>query len=344
MSIGHVIKIAGEVFCHRQVRALLAVSVLLSTSTAAAQPQDEAAEWFLRGRRLHAAGDTAAAYEAYVRSHRLRPSYDAAGNAAQQARKLGRWADACNLAGYSRRHLPSSMPAKKRLVAAQLLDGVVQDALKHVGRIRVETADGATLRVDDTQLGRIPLDPPSYCVRSGQHQVSAALTGYAPRSTTIKVTPGETFVVRLPLTTAAPPAAASVALVEGNDTNNMPQIGVLIGLTAAAVSGAGVGLGLLVAAGNKSDDAAKRLATIDVGGCIAGGPHVDVCNAVTAEQDAALALQAGGIAALSIGGALAVTAVIYGLWPHGDTNGTAAVRVVPMAGPAYGGAVVRGRF
>ena len=335
--------------CRVGLLLFVATVVILFTSVPAqAQPPPEDAEaYFRRGKALYAAGNTAGAYEAYKRSHELRPSYDAAGNAGQSAFELERWRDACNHLGYSLGHLPASMAAERRTAVQQRLRALLQNTLQHVGRLRVTTSDRAELFVDDVSVGYSPLDPQTYCVDVGSHTIRAELAGHSPSTSTVAVMVGETTVVQLPLSALrAAPTPDGVPSPGGTDAaSSGPSAAVLVPLGVGAAASLGLGIGLMVLAEGKFSDADAAFAVLGGGNpCIPGGPNAAACQAVSDLEADGDTLRAGGIAMLAVGGAATVGALVYGLWPRGDgqNDGNGDVVVVPVVGGGMAGVMVAG--
>ena len=326
-----------------------ALQLVAPAAEAQQSQRGEARVQFLRGRKLYAAQDYAGAFEAYRRSHRLRPNYDAAGNAGQAAFRLERWRDACNYVSYSLEHMPASMNQRRRAEIESQMRETLASTLMHVGRIRIIAKEGTKLYLDNSVIGTVPLDPDAYCASVGTHTVRAELTRHVSTTRSVKVLVGETTVLQLRL--AKPPVAELDSRTrspnEPNDkTSGAPSAAVWVPLGIGAIAGIAVGVGLNVSAGAKLTEADTQYGELQAQSpCVAGGSMLTTCQHVADLLADGDTLRAGGVASLAIGGALGVVALTYGLWPREDDDKALAVdMVVPLAVPGFGGVVAGGVF
>ncbi len=312
--------------------------------SAPANPDDPDA-WFKLGKRRLDAGDKAGALDAYLKSFELRPAFDNAGNGGQHANALGQHDIACRLLAFSLSNLPASMPGKKRKRAQKRLEQMLEDSLKHVGRVRLETRDGAEITVDGKAAGRWPLDPPYLCLWPGKRTVEAKLAGFSPANKTLSVEIGPPVTVALPMKAERTNADGPDKTKEGQSEG--PNLGLVIGGAALSVAAIGAGVGLMVAAGGAGSDREELVAQLgNTSACAPGGSVPASCDEIASLSDDEQIFGGVGIGLLVTGGVVAAAALTYALWPRGSSEQEAAtaIRIFPHASPSDAGLLLTGSF
>ncbi|MEQ9318264.1 MAG: hypothetical protein RIF41_03855, partial [Polyangiaceae bacterium] len=169
---------------------------------------------------------------------------------------------------------------------------------------------------------------------------------------TVDAAPGVTTAVTMTLAAqgAGAPAPLPTPLpvpVEASDDDRTTQLALGITGLIVGAGGIGAGIGLLLAASAKGDDAAVLREQIQsgqgagLGGnpCGEGPVSVSDCPALADAVDGEATFQAAGVGALVAGVAVAGLSAIYLFWPNGEDGGTALQLDL---GPGYAG--VRGTF
>lgn len=328
-------------------------ALLASPAWAAAQPAPSPTgevtdldARYERGRQRFAAGDIQGALDDYRAVYAARPEPGVAGNLGNAAYQLGLWAEAAEALRWGLANLPPDDPRRpkfqQRYDQARSKAGALQ--------VAVEPAE-ATVVVDGrvVELGAEPI-----YVMPGSRRLEAQLDGYQRQTQTVDAAPGVTTAVTMtlaPLGAGAPaplPTPLPVPVDEGDDDRTTQLALGITGLIVGA-GGIGAGIGLLLAASAKGDDAAVLREQIQSGQgaglgdnpCGEGPVSVSNCPALADAVDGEATFQAAGVGALVAGVAVAGLSAVYLFWPSGEdgSNGTALQLDL---GPGYAG--VRGTF
>jgi hypothetical protein len=286
-------------------------------------------ELFDQAQAAFAKGDKQAAVKAYKAAWALQKSYDIAGNLGNVELKLGLFSDAAEHLSYALANFPpTGEPA-----AQQLLLKKRDEARKELGRARIlVNVPGARVFVDGTQVGVSPLAEPVYVSPAGC-SIEAKLEGYVDARAAVSPAKGGEKSVTLSLVPVEAPRPRS--LVPG------------LALGGVAVAGLATGIGLLVAAGAKHStvlELNKGILT-DKKSCAPGAPNFDArCPTLESAASSSDTLHNLGVGFLAGGGAAALGAGLYFLWPASKSTTGTGVRLIPVSTATGGGLVAAGTF
>jgi len=312
----------------------------------------DARAWFRVAKEQANAGHGRCAKEAYIRSFRLLPSYDSAGNGGMHAATMGDHALACQLLSYSLAHIPESMDAPKKEAALRKMTESLAESLRHVGRVRVETRAGAAITVDGEPAGLASLEPLELCLQPGSRLIDARLEGFQPERVTVEVKVGPPQSVALPLKPMVAPQPAAPPQPDGEQ---QPSDGPspAVGIAGLVAGGAGVfaGIALLLASAGRADTVDELGAELDAD---PAAPHPNPCGAgpvamprcdelATASEEKRIFLGTG-IAALVVGGVVLTAGTVYLLLPDSSDEAQQAVRLAPLVDHQHAGVVLSGSF
>jgi tetratricopeptide (TPR) repeat protein len=323
--------------CFRSALAACALVALLCPSPASADTPAEHAgpngakvgELFDQAQAAFAKGDKQAAYKAYKEAWALQKSYDIAGNLGNVELKLGMYSGAAEHLDYALANFPpTGEPA-----AQQLLTKKRDEARNELGRVRVVVnVPGAHVFVDGKDVGAAPLAEPLYVSPAGC-SIDAKLEGYADAHGAASPAKGSEKSVTLSLVPLERPKPRSL----------VP--GVVLG--GAAVVGLATGIGLLVAAGGKHSTVLELNNGIlaDKKSCAPGASNFDArCSALETAASSSDTLHNLGVGFLAGGGAAALGAGLYFLWPASKSTTGTGVRWIPVSTATGGGLVAAGTF
>jgi tetratricopeptide (TPR) repeat protein len=184
--------------------ALLGVSPHLHRSYAAT-PLEEAKSHLQTGTALYDEGNFRGALVEFRRAYDLAPSYKILFNIAQVQMELQDYAGAVvAYERYLREGGPDVKPERVTQVNQEL-----ERLRGRIGRLQIETTQGAEILVDDVSVGFAPL-PESVVVNAGQRRVTAHLNGQETRRV-VDVAGRNVVTLVLPLqASAATPAPSPV--------------------------------------------------------------------------------------------------------------------------------------
>lgn len=321
-------------------RKVLAASVLLTTLCPAAASADtptehagpngaKVGELFDQAQAAFIKGDKKAAVKAYKEAWALQKSYDIAGNLGNVELKLGMYSEAAEHFDYALANFPpTGEPA-----AQQLLTKKRDEARNELGRVRIlVNVPAARVFVDGRQVGTSPLAEPVYVSPAGC-SIEAKLEGYADAREAASPAKGSEKSVTLTLVPIEGPKPRS----------RVP--GVVLG--GVAVAGLATGIGLLVAASGKHSTVLELNNGIlaDKKSCAAGAANFDVrCTALETAASSSDTLHNLGVGFLAGGGAAALGAGLYLLWPASKPSPTTGVRLIPISTATSGGLMAAGTF
>lgn len=165
------------------------IGLALSQPAAAEQaPMAEARERFGRGVELYETGDYSAALAEFMRTYELRPHWALLLNIAQCYGNLGRYGEALR---YLERYLEEGgdeVPSQRR----HEVEAEIERLRSFIAHVSVSVnVDGATISVDDREVGTAPLEEP-ILVRSGLHVIDARHPGYRSARQEVVVAGGTT--------------------------------------------------------------------------------------------------------------------------------------------------------
>lgn len=231
-------------------RILLTVAALLATPSLADRSVDEAKARFKRGTELYDEGNFRGALIEFERAHLLLPNYKMLYNIGQVHLQLVDY-------GRAQEALQRYLKEGGADVAAARRDEVIRELERlktRVGRIAVNTADGAEVLIDDESFGFAPLPAP-VPANTGRHKVTVVPSGKGALSRMVEVAGMELTTVTLgkdaPLAqaspapvVAAPPVAITTSPQVGPATRSKAPmvIGWVVTGTLAATAGLMAGL------------------------------------------------------------------------------------------------------
>lgn len=161
---------------------------LLVSSHAAAGDEEDSEAWLKSGVKLRRAGDHAGALKAFIQAHYLNPSGRTMGQIGLAQQSLHEWKRSANALAVALR-TSHEWVEKNRKVLEEALAMVKS----HIGRLLVTGPAGSDLHVDESRVGRLPLE--EIQMDEGEHVVRVEKAGMKTWSTTVKITGGKTTEV-----------------------------------------------------------------------------------------------------------------------------------------------------
>ena len=353
-----------EVYRPRAVqRALCAavLSVLAMSSQAFAQPSAEKAAsaqaLFDEGLRLMNAGQPAAACPKFAASQKLDPGMGTKFRLAECYEKVGKTASAWALFIEISDEARGAKRPDREKIARKRAD----DLAPKLARMTVVVAPGSAnlagleVRRDGTVLEKAVWDVPMP-IDPGEHFLTAIAPGKISwESKPVVAVASKSVEVTIPrlkdqpkeLVAKAPESVSSDVPVSSEVEKRSLVPGVVLG--GIAVVGLGVGGALLGIGLGKKGDANDLRASIlsSGGGCVPGfGNLSSKCADLKEQFDTSYMFQNIGGAALGVGGAAAIAAVTYLVWPasKGKKEPHPPLKVAPVTGREQGGFVISGTF
>ena len=155
----------------------------------------QANEWFQKANSLYTEEKFHSAYIMYQSAWNLRHHYKIAANLGSCEYILGKYRDAAEHLAFSLRQLPRDVGTEERTYITERH----AEAVKHVAtlEIRIEEAGAADVFIDDTFIGRAPLDRPIYAT-PGPHTVHAR-NRIASAFKQVDLKKGESKTISLPV-------------------------------------------------------------------------------------------------------------------------------------------------
>lgn len=330
----------------------------VKAAQAAGQPQGKEAvdaeiaslvqELMNEGQEHEERGDLEQARASYLAAWKLEKSYRVAAWLGDVEARLGHHRDAAELLAIYARLAPAGDPG-----GAAYRERYAEVRAR-VGALVVAAAGGAELRVDGRAVGVAPLLDPVF-VEPGRHVIEGQ-RGEQRARVEVELAAGQEKAVALPLGEAPPREPAPGAAPEGARPAPAPpgapgasqdpwHRGVLIVGGGLAAAGLVLGVGMTVAANNKSSEIeGLRVGDGNPSACYrsTSGPCRALIGAVTELDTFTTVAGIGYVLAI---GAAAGTAALLLLPPPGQRAASGvALRPAPWIGPGGGGAVVLGRF
>lgn len=336
------------------------VSTWATQDTSAADASTEGAsakakKLMAEGNALYAKRDFEGAHQKFLEAWTIRQHIAIASNLVETEMKLGHYGEAATRL----RSLLSSMPMddKEERTAFMMQ---LSECRHHLVSLHITVnEDGATVKVDDKEVGKSPLDN-EVLVEPGQSSVTAELAGYqSATESTGAGAAGESKTISLSL--AKPPVPEPVSTMPAVTTSAPPPINpphkgiqartvVLIGGSTLAAVGVGLGIFYWRMRANTDGEVGDLLASIPKGGCQAGN-EVSVTQCAKLRDDLLrFDNQTRIMAGMFIGGgiAAAATVVTYLLWPSGKSkradSGPVRASFLPWTSPNSAGFNVVGQF
>lgn len=338
---------------------------LLWSAHAQAEPRDAASRRaaYVEARDAIVAKNWAGARKILVELWAEAQSYDVALGLGQAELNLKQYAHAAQHLTYALGNLPPRESDELRARSQEFLDLAKQ----HLATVQiwVEPQD-ATIAVDGETVEPSPSS--EVFVEVGSHTIAARRADYQTAEVRVDALQGQTYPVRFQLSPSAPTAAPLTAPAVPAPVASAPTLAspppnpgakwaehpssqsslvpvyIAAGVTAV---GLGVGIGTLVAAGNKESDKSDILARLpEKPACGQGTPYVVDCAHVKDLNDQANTLRTVGYVGVGVAVAGAGAAA-YFLLRHGHGTPSEAartVRVLPTLAPRTVGAFVRANF
>jgi hypothetical protein len=316
----------------------IVLGALLVPPGAAAQPAPppevvaEAQTLFERGTRLMQNENWEMALVEFQRSLELYPTRSALFDLAMCEKALHRYrASLAHFDEWAERYDAAATEEERRTVAAAR-----EELRQYVGMLLIRTVpDGATVRVDDEEVGTTPLAEP-LAVDIGRHRVEAALDGFEPAAQEAVVTPLDTVTVEVVLTPRSsvepsPPSGSPLAgdAAERGEEGLAPAwFWTAASAAVAAGIGGAVAGGLVLSDEDELEDLRGRCATGEVQACDDG-------RALVGEYDDT---RLAANVLLPAAGALAATALVLAFFTEFDADGDEEPPAVQATvGPAGAG-------
>lgn len=259
-------------------------------------------------------GDWPKAYEAMQEAYSQKQTYDVLGNLGTAELQLGKARDA---AEHLWRSL-SNFPVVGKPEAKKVTEDFFAKAAAQVGTIRLKVSP-ASARV---MVGNRVYTADDYrervFVEAGDVMVSAGdVAGYVSQQQKVHVDKGKTMDVELALKSAdGAPSASGTASVAPTaaPTGEGPSLPLVIAGGAVTLASLGVGIGLLVASGDKAGEAkrlqAELLAAQGPKACAPPTPSLECNKHVDAARTSDMLGNIGG-SLLIVGGVAAAATTVY---------------------------------
>jgi hypothetical protein len=359
------------------ISVLLSFSVVLGAPCAVySQPApapapagstDQADTLFRQGNALYKQQKYAEAKAAFEQAFHLKKAHDIAANLAYAEMKLNLFRDAAEHLSLAVRIWPPTGKDDKRQYAVERLDLVKKEVAMVTVQVNVPRAE---VFVDGKSVGVAPLEGEVF-VEAGARTIEAKAAGYADAKQVIEAAKGSAQTVTLALApstpvasvtaassaAAAPTASGSAAPAKGPPDGQRPPIGpsgpsvpLIVGGAALGAGAIATGIGLGIAAQGKGKDADAILEQVHASGTPCTNPPLagrcEDLHSARRQHDGFYKAFVGLVVSGAVVGAATVG---YALWPRpkavaAKQKQSTSVRVVPMVGPAAGGALVSGPF
>jgi hypothetical protein len=306
---------------------------------------EKAMKWISMGNKAFKDGKFADAEKAYGEAFLLKPVYDIAGNLAMAEFAQSKHRAAAEHLAFALRQFPITGEPSQR----EQMEKTFNQCTGHVGAVKVtvSTSRGAQVSVDGKPVGEAPLADDLF-LEPGKHTISVTAKGYKDASKEVEVKKGGTARVQLDPVLLPP----QVVMVKGAEAPPPPprskKPAVALGVVAVVALGAGGAL-LGVGFGKKSDAGILRDQILQHnGGCapVAVNPDKAKCTDLNDQLESSYLLQNIGGVSLAVGGAAAIAAVTYLVWPasKGKKEPSAPLKVTPIAGLEQRGILISGTF
>jgi hypothetical protein len=331
------------VIAARFVQRLALSSILAASAPAwagppAAEPaggDDRAAHLLQAGNRAFKEGKFAEAEDAYREAFSLKRGYDIAGNLGAAELAQGKLRACAEHLAYTLRLFPvTGEPALRSQMAR-----AHEQCRTGVAAVQVDAGlpRGAGILVDGAAAGEAPLLDEIY-IDPGEHVLEARLDGYTGEPVRVKLAPGDVVALTLPLVPLPPKERTVVRIVPARRRSLLPALGLGLG----ALAGVAAGAALLGASAGKRSEIGTLQGQIlgSRGSCVPGGANYNAarCPSLLGAARAEDTLNDAAGVAFVAGGAAAVAAAGWLLWPQRPSPSGPDVRVIPVV--SAGGAAV----
>ncbi|HEY5949163.1 MAG TPA: hypothetical protein VIV40_26905 [Kofleriaceae bacterium] len=325
-------------------RVSVLVSVLLSTSTALAQPSDHKAlaeQLFNQGRELAKAKDWTAACPKFEASLRYDPALGTKLNLATCYEHIGKLASAWGLYRDSAELAAKAGDAKRREYALTQANALEPRLPKLTITVPARAPSGFAVTRDGT-----PVEPAAFgsalYVDPGKHAITAAAPGFKALTKTITIDEAKSETVAIPALEAAPPQKSEhdkEYAPRGKPIEAAPSKRKLVGLGIAAGGVVLTGVGAVFGVKASSTfDSAKTLC----GDNLACGNDADYDRGKKLISDAREQATLSTVFFIAGGAAIATGVVLWVTAPRTPRAETA--RLVPAVGSRSVGVTLVGGF
>jgi hypothetical protein len=311
-----------------------------SASATTVAATDRARSLHIEGAKLYDEGKYEQAYVAFIAAWALKKHPQIAGNLADCEVKLGKYRDAAEHYRFITRNTSGDVkPEDQRRAEGRLREAQQKIAVVEIGI----SAAGAEVSLDGMAQGKSPLADALF-LEPGRHTIEARLDGYASTTRTIDAAVGSSQAVRLEMKSSSfpvnPPGVPTAPLA----ARSMAPVVVLGGIAAVGLA---AGVAVFVAGNGKLSTAeGLHKGILDAHrSCVPGASNFDArCADVDSVSASADTFHRIGVGAMVGGGAAAIGAVVYLLWPSSTPTTGATVRVLPVATTSGGGLFATGNF
>jgi hypothetical protein len=294
---------------------------------------------FRKGITAFEAGNDQESLSALSEAWAIRQTYDIAAALAQTELTLGRYRDAAEHLDFGLKHFVPGESEK----TLQLMRTAFVEVKQHVAALKIQVnEDGATIELDDRELGTSPLQSLSF-VDPGKHTLRARHRD-RKASQQLDVRAGQEYPVLLALADSKPPQA-SEPREPPSSANQRSLVPVVIGATVAALGVVGlVTFGSL--ASSNADTMQQLREKNGAYGCSDGTASASDC---AAQQDAATShdKHRNLAVASAIVGAVGLASIpVYWFWPRAEASPgeKAASRVQVHGAVGLGSVSIFGQF
>jgi len=303
----------------------------------AATAKQEARALYIVGLEAQQQRDWQGAYTAFAKAWKLNRHYQIAGNLGSVEIELERYGDAAEHLEYALREIRTADTADPGEVRA--LEQLLTDARRRLARIRLRTHwVGAEL--SQVQLwvdgARQPLRPTLY-LSAGAHTLQVRTAGGQSPMHQVTAAPGSTQDVALSVHLVPTPATAPIGVpgetstpgsdAPGRVNDERPLWPAVVG-GAVALAAATLGIGALVVASGRNDDAddlgdevtASTALDAPVACSAAAGSALTTCDAWRSTHAESHTWAAVAAAGFVVAGGATVGSLLYLLWPSSDRS------------------------
>lgn len=320
----------------------------------AQSPEKRAADLYKKGNELYDKSKFADAETMYRAAFELRQTFEIAGNLGDVELILNRPKDAAEHLAFALRNFPATgKPPQKEALQKRL-----KDATDQIGTAKISASvEGADIFLDGKALGKSPLGHEVY-LDQGEHVFEAKMDTYEPAKESVKAEAGAIYEVKLVLKKKQAPKQApkpEPEPVQEDDGFFGPKMNWIIvaGGGMISIAGFAAGIGLSIAAGDKTDEADALRAGLDArkaplcnSSGLSGQDSGD-CSSLKEALGDHDSYANWAVPAFVIGGLAAAGTAAYAFWPRKKANSkptTGLIQPVPVLGPKEGGLWLRGQF
>jgi len=291
--------------------ALLCASQAVAQAQVSGQSLQEAKQAFLQGQEAYDRGDYTGAIASWQHSFELSQKVSLFYNIGLAYERIGKLADA---AAALERFVNGTSPDDTYLDRGRARLALIRERLAQTGVLVVCNEEGATILVDDRDVGRTPR-PDRVALAPGNHRVIVRKQGFADFRGDVALSGGQELTLEVTLT-AAPDldvAAAETMPEEGEPTGSSHGL---------------LGPALMIGGG-----------AVAVGGIVVGAVALSIAKDAKSQSDADSARTFALVADISMVVGVAAAAVGTYLWLAMDSEPATSSQVSLAVEPRAGGAL-----